>query len=1064
MFKASHVLQADFLTRISSQKAADFFPQISANYNVDEAAYLQELLQLADPGNTGIEAIRQEARTLIEDVRSRDNAVDTLDALLRQYSLDTQEGLMLMCLAEALLRVPDAATADALIRDKLSAAEWERHLGKSDNVLVNFAAWGLVMTGKVVDPETADGRPKNVLGKLLQRSGEPVIRAAMNQAMKLMGKQFVLGRTISEALKNGRPQREQGYTYSFDMLGEAALTAADAEKYMADYRKAIDTVGAEPQVGPGPRPSISIKLSALHPRYEVAQRERVLTELFANVRELAIRARKLDVGISVDAEEADRLELSLELYEKLMRDPAIAGWGEFGLVVQAYSKRCLPVLVWLTLLGKELGAKMPLRLVKGAYWDSEIKQCQQWGLDGYPVFTRKEGTDTSYLACARYLLSEFTRGVIYPQFASHNAHTVSCILAMAAEAKGRTGEERNFEFQRLHGMGDALYDTILEQHRKNVRIYAPVGAHKDLLPYLVRRLLENGANSSFVHQLVDPSVPVASLIDHPATQLRKFTTLANDKIVLPAELFGAARQNSQGLNMNIQTQWTELERAYQPHLNRQWQAAPVINGQTLPGTAQEVRCPYELSRLVGTAQFASAAQAKQAMEALSAAWPRWNATPVDARAAILDRLADLLESHRAELMALCTLEAGKSLQDGIDEVREAVDFCRYYAQQARLRLGREELQGPTGERNELFHEGRGIFACVSPWNFPLAIYLGQISAALVAGNCVLAKPAEQTSLIAARALELLFEAGLPQDVIAFLPGDGATLGGVFCRDARLAGVCFTGSTDTARVINRQLAEKDGPIAALIAETGGQNAMIVDSTALPEQVVKDAVQSAFTSAGQRCSALRVLYVQADIAERVIDLIKGAMAELKIGPTHLRESDVGPVIDAEARAGLLAHIQQLKGAGKLIAEAELPAGLDGHFVAPVAFEIAGIHELKKENFGPVLHLVRFQASELEQVVAAINATGYGLTLGVHSRNEETARRIEALARVGNLYVNRNQIGAVVGVQPFGGCGLSGTGPKAGGPSYLLRFVNERSTSVNTTAVGGNASLLSLGDAES
>ena len=1057
MFKASHVLHQEFLDRISAAKAADFFPTISANYNVDEAAYLGELLQLADPGAAGIESVRQQARSLIQDVRSRDNAVDTLDALLRQYSLDTQEGLMLMCLAEALLRVPDAATADALIRDKLNAAEWERHLGKSDSVLVNFAAWGLVMTGKVVDPQTGDGRPKNVLGRLIQRSGEPVIRAAMNQAMKLMGKQFVLGRTISEALKNGRPEREKGYTYSFDMLGEAALTAEDAEKYMADYRKAIDTVGAEPQVGPGPKPSISIKLSALHPRYEVAQRERVLTELFANVRELVIRARKLNVGISVDAEEADRLELSLELYEKLLRDPAVAGWGEFGLVIQAYSKRCLPVLVWLTLLGKELGEKMPLRLVKGAYWDSEIKQCQVWGLDGYPVFTRKEGTDTSYLACARYLLSEFTRGVIYPQFASHNAHTVSCILAMAAEQ----ASPREFEFQRLHGMGDALYDTVLEKHRKTVRIYAPVGAHKDLLPYLVRRLLENGANSSFVHQLVDPSVPVESLIDHPVTQLSKFASLGNNKIPLPPALYGGTRKNSQGINMNIQKSLTELENAYTPQLDRQWQAAPVINGQTLSGTAEEVRCPYDLNKLVGTAQFATAAQAAQALDGLSAAWPKWNAVAIDERASILERLADLLESNRAELMALCTVEAGKSMQDGIDEVREAVDFCRYYAQQARLKLGREELKGPTGERNELFHEGRGIFVCVSPWNFPLAIYLGQISAALVAGNVVLAKPAEQTSLIAARALELMFEAGLPKDVIAFLPGDGATLGGVFCRDPRVAGVCFTGSTDTARIINRQLAEKDGMIATLIAETGGQNAMIVDSTALPEQVVKDAVGSAFTSAGQRCSALRVLYVQRDIADRVIDLLKGAMAELKIGPTHLRENDIGPVIDAEAREGLLTHINQLKGEGKLIAEASLRADLNGHFIAPVAFEIGGIDELKKEQFGPVLHVVRYDAADLEKVVAAINATGYGLTLGIHSRNEETAARIESLARVGNLYVNRNQIGAVVGVQPFGGCGLSGTGPKAGGPSYLLRFVNERTTSVNTTAVGGNASLLSLGD---
>lgn len=1053
MFNAARVLQDD----LPNQTAAAFFPVISAHYSVDEADYLAQLARLADPGEAGIETIRRNARALIEDVRRRDNVVDTLDALLRQYSLDTQEGLMLMCLAEALLRVPDAATADALIRDKLSAAEWERHLGQSDNLLVNFAAWGLVMTGRVVDPDTTDGRPKSVLGRLLKRSGEPVIRAAMNQAMKLMGKQFVLGRAIGEALKNGRPQREKGYTYSFDMLGEAALTQADAEKYMADYRQAIDTVGREPQVGPGPRPSISIKLSALHPRYEVAQRERVLDELFATVRELAIRARALDVGITIDAEEADRLELSLELYEKLLRDPAIAGWGEFGLVIQAYSKRCLPVLVWLTLLGRELGARIPLRLVKGAYWDSEIKQCQVQGLDGYPVYTRKEGTDTSYLACARYLLSEHTRGVIYPQFASHNAHTVTCILAMAAEA----ATPRDFEFQRLHGMGDALYDTVIEQHRKHVRIYAPVGAHKDLLPYLVRRLLENGANSSFVHQLVDPRVPVDALIEHPVNELRRFASLANDRIPLPPALFGAGRTNSKGVNMNIQQQWQDLDAAYRPFLERQWQAAPVIDGQVLDGVAHDVLCPYDLDKRIGVVRWASAEQARQALDSLERAWPRWSATPVAERAAILERLADLLERNRAELMALCTLEAGKSLQDGIDEVREAVDFCRYYAQQARERLVRTELRGPTGERNELFYEGRGLFACISPWNFPLAIFLGQIGAALVSGNTVIAKPAEQTALIAARTVELMFEAGLPKDVIALLPGDGATLGGVFCRDARLVGVAFTGSTDTARLINRQLADKPGPIAALIAETGGQNALIVDSTALPEQVVKDAVHSAFTSAGQRCSALRVMYVQADIAERVIELLKGAMAELRLGPTHLRETDVGPVIDAEAKAGLDAHIARLKGEGRLIAEAPLPNGLRGHFVAPVAFEIDGIHVLDKEHFGPVLHVARFAADHLDDVVRAINATGYGLTLGVHSRNEETARRIEHLARVGNLYVNRNQIGAVVGVQPFGGHGLSGTGPKAGGPNYLLRFVSERTTSVNTTAVGGNASLLSLAD---
>ncbi|WP_028311047.1 bifunctional proline dehydrogenase/L-glutamate gamma-semialdehyde dehydrogenase PutA [Derxia gummosa] len=1048
MFPAARVLQDDF----ASTSLPELMKLVSANYAVDEDAWLAALAPLADPGAAAIDAIRRHAREIVEAVRRRGDAIDTLDALLREYSLDTQEGLMLMCLAEALLRVPDAATADALIRDKLNGADWDRHVGRSDNLLVNFAAWGLVLTGKVarLDGDTAP-RAGSMLNRLVQRSSEPVIRAAMHQAMKLMGKQFVLGRDIGEALANGRPLRERGYTYSFDMLGEAALTAADAGKYLDDYTRAIEAVGREPRVGKAPRPSVSIKLSALHPRYEVAQRERVLDELFGRVRDLAARARALDVEITIDAEEADRLELSLALYEKLMRDPAIAGWGGFGLVVQAYSKRALPALVWLTRLGRELGARIPLRLVKGAYWDSEIKASQQAGLDAYPVYTRKEGTDTAYLACARYLLSERTRGVIHPQFATHNAHTVAAVLAMAGD--------RDFEFQRLHGMGEALHDVVIQRARKPVRIYAPVGAHRDLLPYLVRRLLENGANSSFVHRLVDPAVPVEALIEHPVTELRRHATPHNPRIPLPPALFGAARRNSRGINMNISQSWNALEAELAPQLQRQWTAGPVIDGRRRDGRARPVICPWDTARNVGSVQFASAAQAREAIDALAAFRPTWNATPVDARAAILERLADLLERQRAELMALCTLEAGKTLQDGIDEVREAVDFCRYYAAQARQRLGRETLPGPTGERNELFHEGRGIFACVSPWNFPLAILLGQIAAALVSGNVVLAKPAEQTSLIAGRTLELMFEAGLPVQAIAMLPGDGAELGAVFCADPRVAGVCFTGSTDTARLINRALAGRDGPLATLIAETGGQNAMIVDSTALPEQVVKDAVASAFTSAGQRCSALRVLYVQDDIAERVIELLRGAMAELRVGPPDRRSSDVGPVIDAEACKALQAHVEHLRRDARMIAETPVPAGLRGHFIAPVAFEIPSIAALDKEHFGPVLHVVRYAAAELDRVVAAINDTGFGLTLGIHSRNEETARRIEALARVGNLYVNRNQIGAVVGVQPFGGCGLSGTGPKAGGPAYLMRFTQERTTTVNTAAVGGNASLLAM-----
>lgn len=1049
MFEASTLLD-DGLPQGS---AAEFFPQISQMYACDESMYLQQLAQLADLGEAAIEQLSAQTTELIEHIRQQDNAVDTLDALLREYSLDTQEGLMLMCLAEALLRVPDKTTADAFIRDRLSAAQWEDHLGKSDNVLVNFAAWGLVMTGKVVNPELEDGRPKSVIRRLLRSTGEPVIRSAMNKAMKIMGAQFVLGRDIDEALKRGMAYRERGYTYSFDMLGEAALTEKDAEKYFADYAQAIVQVGTAPVLPNSDKPSISIKLSALHPRYEVAQKQRVLTELFASVKKLAMLAQENQVAISIDAEEADRLELSLELFEALLRDPEIAGWGQLGIVVQAYSKRCLPTLVWLTKLAKELHIEIPLRLVKGAYWDSEIKHSQVMGLCGYPVYTRKEATDVSYLACARYLLSEHTQGAIYPQFASHNAHTVRSILAMAGS--------RNFEFQRLHGMGDALYDTVIAQFKCKVRIYAPVGAHKDLLPYLVRRLLENGANSSFVHQLVDLRVPVADLVEHPLTTLFAHSSLNNPLIKLPADIFAPARQNSQGINMNIQAQWDQLASQFNLFLTHSWQAAPLINGVAQTGTEYRVKCPFELSREVGTVQFANAEQVKQAMDGLSAAWPSWNAKPVAERALIFVKLAQLLEDNRAELMALCALEAGKSLQDGIDEVREAVDFCRYYASQAQAKLQRTELSGPTGEKNELFYSGRGVFACVSPWNFPVAIFLGQIVAALVSGNTVLAKPAEQTSLVAAKVVQLMFAAGLPKEVIAFLPGLGAELGAAFTQDPRLAGVCFTGSTQVARLINQQLAAKDGAIAVLIAETGGQNAMLVDSTALPEQVVKDAIQSAFTSAGQRCSALRVLYVQEDIADRVTELLAGAMQELKVGASYLRETDVGPVIDAKAQQALQAYVDSYS-SDKVIAKKQLDPALNGHFIAPIALAIDGIAQLQKEQFGPILHVVRYPATDLASVVEQINATGYGLTLGLHSRNEETARTVEALARVGNLYVNRNQIGAAVGVQPFGGQGLSGTGPKAGGPNYLLRFITERTTTINTTAIGGNASLLSLNEA--
>ena len=1050
MFKASEVLQGDFLR----SQPTEFLHKVSANYAVDEDSYLRELIELAQ--DQDLSAITRKAGQLIVDVRKRENAVDSIDALLQQYSLDTQEGIMLMCLAEALLRVPDADTADALIRDKLNAAQWDRHLGQSEHTLVNAAAWGLVMTGKVVNmDQRQDGTPGTVLGRLIKRSGEPVIRAAMMQAMKIMGRQFVLGRTITEALKNGKPQRDQGYTYSFDMLGEAALTRADAEKYFQDYSKAIAALVDDKYKGRSPKPTISIKLSALHPHYETAREEQVLKELGDSVLALVRQARVGDVGITIDAEEADRLELSLKLFERVYRHPDVQGWGNFGLVVQAYSKRALPVLCWLTLVARSQGDRIPVRLVKGAYWDSEIKWSQQAGLSSYPVFTRKEATDVSYLACARYLLSPLTEGHIYPQFATHNAHTVTCILELA----GR----REFEFQRLHGMGDALYDTVIEQAKCPVRIYAPVGAHKDLLPYLVRRLLENGANSSFVHKLVDPRVPVDSLTTHPVNALKRHASLANPRIPLPPALFGDARRNSRGVNMNILSEWLPLKDELDKWWDARWSGAPLVNGKRLQGEGRPVMCPYELSHQVGEVVWASADQTRSAIDSLSSAFVRWNATPVDERAAILERTADKLEEHMPELMALCTREAGKLLQDGIDEVREAVDFCRFYAMQARQRFATITLPGPTGESNELYLQGRGVFACISPWNFPLAIFLGQVSAALVCGNTVVAKPAEQTSLVAVRCVELMHEAGLPGDVLALLPGDGAQVGSVITSDPRIVGVAFTGSTQTAHVINRALAARNGAIAPMIAETGGQNAMIVDSTALPEQVVNDVVHSAFQSAGQRCSALRVLFVQEDIAERVIELLKGAMAELHVGDPARRDTDVGPVIDADARDGLLKHIREMKQAGRLIAETPVPESLNGHFVAPVAFRLDSINELSEEHFGPVLHVVTWRARDLDKIIDDINATGFGLTLGVHTRNEDTAEHIDARVRIGNVYINRNQIGAVVGVQPFGGQGLSGTGPKAGGPHYLLRFVTERTRTINTTAVGGNASLLSLGDGE-
>ncbi|GAA5216926.1 bifunctional proline dehydrogenase/L-glutamate gamma-semialdehyde dehydrogenase PutA [Corallincola platygyrae] len=1054
MFTPSQLLKDEY-----QPDATIIWPQISATYFADEEQYLKELLRLVDQDARTLDQVTDKAEQLVSHVREGHRGGEGLDAFLQQYSLDTQEGIILMCLAEALLRIPDGATADALIKDKLSGADWAKHLKGSDSLLVNASTWGLMLTGKVINlDKNINGEPSHLLNRMVTRLGEPVVRKAMYAAMKIMGKQFVLGRNIKEALKASQKSRKSGYTHSYDMLGESALTMEDADRYLDSYKAAITTLGDTSfDTALGPRPTISVKLSALHPRYEAAQYDRAVNEMSARLATLVTHARSLDVGIQLDAEEADRHEMMLAIFERVYRSDAAKDWGNFGIVVQAYAKWALPTLIWLTEIARSQGDLVPIRLVKGAYWDSEIKLCQQRGLSSYPVYTRKASTDCSYLACAKYLLSNRTQDLIFPQFATHNAHTVVAIQQMAGQ--------RKFEFQRLWGMGDELYDTLLANHPgQAVRIYAPVGEHKDLLPYLVRRLLENGANTSFVHKLVDPKTPTQSLVEHPIRVLGQAPSLVNNRIALPNAIY-PDRVNSAGVNLDL----SASAKPFFDQLNRfkkhSWSAYPLVNGEpsTDAGKIVDVLSPRDHQDIVGKVAWAGKAQAQHAVDVACEAFLTWRRVDVEERARLLEQLADQLETHQAELIAMCTREAGKQLHDGVDEVREAVDFCRYYAAEAR-KLFHEgaPLPGPTGELNELFVQGRGVFVCISPWNFPLAIFLGQIAAALVTGNTVIAKPAEQTSLIAYRTVELMHQVGFPEAVVQILPGSGKELGAALTSDPRVAGVCFTGSTQTAQHINRSLAARDGAIATLIAETGGQNAMLVDSTALPEQVVKDVLQSAFASAGQRCSALRVLYLQEEIADRVINLLKGAMQELTIGDTWYHHTDIGPVIDQTAQQKLLAHIDEMAKRGKLLAQAPMQDETKlGSYVPPTALEIDHINWLSQEQFGPILHIIRYKKSALGEILSQINATGFGLTLGIHTRNTQLALAIADQVNVGNVYINRNQIGAMVGTQPFGGQGLSGTGPKAGGPRYLTRFITEKTRTNNITAVGGNASLLSLGD---
>ena len=1071
---------------------------ITAAWLRDETEHVHELLEQARlPADEQIQA-QKLAVDLVKRVRARAQDQGAIEAFMRQYDLGSEEGVLLMCVAEALLRIPDQETADKLIRDKLGDADWEKHLGQSDSVLVNASTWGLMLTGRLVnlnDLTRAD--VPGAFKRLVGRVGEPVIRLAVRQAMRIMGHQFVMGRTIDEALARSRKGDNADYRYSFDMLGEGALTSRDAARYLEAYRQAIHAIGRTgPFVDVFAAPSISIKLSALHPRYEHAKRARVMKDLAPAILELAQLAKSYGIGFTIDAEEADRLELSLDLIEATFSDASLAGWEGYGLAVQAYQKRTPYVIDFLADLARRVGRRMPVRLVKGAYWDAEIKRAQIDGHPGYPVFTRKPNTDVSYLANARRM---FDHGdALYPMFATHNAQTIAAIHALSllppGEGARRADEgaehpdtsaravpspqplsrgERGFEFQKLHGMGDDLYAEVVPKHRLDTpcRVYAPVGSHEDLLPYLVRRLLENGANSSFVNRITDENVAIEDLVRDPVQTVSEFESIPHPRIPLPVDLFrsqsapiaSSDRNNSMGANLANDNDLRALAERINASV-KPWRAAPLVPGAVVSGNALPVTNPADRRQTVGEWQPADSAAVEKALANAVAAQPAWDRTPAASRAAILEHAANLLEQRLPDYIALCVKEAGKTIPDGVAEVREAVDFLRYYAAQARAQFGApEHLPGPTGESNQLQLQGRGVFVCISPWNFPLAIFLGQVSAALAAGNSVIAKPAEQTNLIGHAAVKLLHEAGIPEAVLQFLPGDGATVGAALTKDPRVAGVAFTGSTETARAINRALAGREaGPIATLIAETGGQNAFIADSSALPEQLVKDAMGSAFTSAGQRCSAARVLFVQDDIADKVMTMLAGAMDELKIGDPGLLSTDVGPVIDADALKILDDHAVRMAKEARLIKQAN--AGDDtahGTFFAPRAWELKSLDQLQKEIFGPALHVVRWKADQLDAVIDQINATGYGLTLGVHSRIDETIDRIAARVKVGNVYVNRNQIGAVVGVQPFGGQGLSGTGPKAGGPHYLPRFATEKTVTVNTTAAGGNASLLTLGE---
>jgi RHH-type proline utilization regulon transcriptional repressor/proline dehydrogenase/delta 1-pyrroline-5-carboxylate dehydrogenase len=1042
-------LQADVAHQCFLEFAESILPQsvlraaITSAYRRPEPEVVPMLLEQARLPASMAEATQKLASSIAEKLRNQKSATGRagiVQGLLQEFSLSSQEGVALMCLAEALLRIPDKGTRDALIRDKISTGNWHPHLGNSPSLFVNAATWGLLLTGKLVATHNEAGLTSS-LSRIIGKSGEPMIRKGVDMAMRLMGEQFVTGETIAEALANASKFEAKGFRYSYDMLGEAALTEHDAQKYLASYEQAIHSIGkASHGRGIYEGPGISIKLSALHPRYSRAQYERVMDELYPRLLSLTLLAKQYDIGLNIDAEEADRLELSLDLLERLCFEPQLTGWNGIGFVIQAYQKRCPYVIDYVIDLARRSRHRLMIRLVKGAYWDSEIKRAQVDGLEGYPVYTRKVYTDVSYIACARKLLS--VPEVIYPQFATHNAHTLAAIYHIA----GQNYYPGQYEFQCLHGMGEPLYEQVVGsvadgKLNRPCRVYAPVGTHETLLAYLVRRLLENGANTSFVNRIADQSISIQELVADPVNSIEQMATqeggfgLPHPRIPLPRDLYGPERANSSGIDLANEHRLGSLSSALLATAHNDWKAGPMLGSTASIGTFAPVLNPSDLRDVVGHLQEATLEDVDNAIQCALNAAPIWQATPPAERAAILERAADLMEGDIQPLMGLLAREAGKTFANAISEVREAVDFLRYYAVQARNDFTNDA------------HRPLGPVVCISPWNFPLAIFTGQVAAALAAGNPVLAKPAEQTPLIAAQAVRLLLEAGIPEGVVQLLPGRGETVGARLVGDDRIKGVMFTGSTEVARLLQRNIAgrlDAQGRPIPLIAETGGQNAMIVDSSALTEQVVTDVVSSAFDSAGQRCSALRVLCLQEDSADRVIEMLKGAMAECRLGNPERLSVDIGPVIDAEAKAGIEKHIQAMRDKGRNVyqmAIADADEVKRGTYVTPTLIELESFDELQREIFGPVLHVVRYKRKELDLLVGQINACGYGLTLGVHTRIDETIAKVIDNVNAGNVYVNRNIVGAVVGVQPFGGEGLSGTGPKAGGPLYLYRLLSTR-----------------------